>query len=311
MHDNVQPTPDDRDQAGNEQAAVRRSVDAQFPAVAAFLAEGDARPDADLMRVDAPQVNGPRVHTIPLHNAPGATLTVTCPEWCVSDHREEVEHGAYAGDFSHLGAQVELAPGGEAILSACLAQSPFSSGERKPVVSTWPVTNGDLDERGLWDLASQLRAYADDLDDLVVDLMNARSTNPGEGQVDAAADEESVNTRDLEAMVAEYEQACPGWLAPFEGLSAERLDRLETPDNTDAPTELVAELMGTLTVWRERLRELEAAAEGRDEFRSGLDSQRKLWKALYNRTTDAFTRWYLDGWTVLPGTADTTEETGR
>jgi hypothetical protein len=49
MQHNVQPST----HADDEQAAVRRSVDAQFPAVAAFLASVDA----PLMRDAAPQVS--------------------------------------------------------------------------------------------------------------------------------------------------------------------------------------------------------------------------------------------------------------
>lgn len=293
-----------------EQAAVRRSVAAQFPAVAAFLAEGDAQPDADLMRADAPQVNGPRVHTIPLHNAPGATLTVTCPEWCVSEHREEAEHGAYACDFSHMGAQVELSPGGEVLLSASLAQSPFGSGDRRPIVATWPETNGDLDERGVLDLADQLRDYADDLDDLAVDLLNARSVDADDDQADTAAAEESVNGRDLETMVTEYEQGSDARLSLFEGLSAERLDRIEDEQGEDAPAALIAERLAELARWQQQLSELEAAAGDAPEFRAGLASQRQVWQTVSARTTAAFTGWYFGGWSALPED-NTAKETDR
>ncbi|QIJ62227.1 hypothetical protein [Streptomyces sp. JB150] len=54
------PSEDAQDALQDGQDAAqdaRRFVDRHFPAVAAFLASDDARPDADLMRVDAPQVN--------------------------------------------------------------------------------------------------------------------------------------------------------------------------------------------------------------------------------------------------------------
>lgn len=294
----------------DEQADVRRSVDAQFPAVAAFLAEDVARPDADLMRGDAVLVDGPRVVTVPLHNAPGSTLSVTCPEWCVSEHREEAGHGAYASDFSHMGAQVELSPGGEVLLSASLAQSPFGSGDRRPIVATWPETNGDLDERGVLDLADQLRAYAVDLDDLAVDLLNARSVDSGEGQADAAAVEGPVSARDLDTLCTEYEQAAEARMALFEGLSAERLDRIEDERDADAPAELIAERLAELARWQKQLSGLEAAAGDAPEFRAGLASHRQLWQAMHARTTAAFTGWYFGGWSALPED-NTAEETDR
>ncbi|WP_405924733.1 DUF6907 domain-containing protein [Streptomyces sp. NBC_00035] len=189
---------DRRDALGNtwsadEQAAAQHSVDHAFPAVAAFLASGDARPDADLMRVDAPQVTEPRVHTIPLRDAPGATLTVTCPEWCTTDHYLDIQNGVLAADFAHLGAWADLDPSQDdrPLLSVRIEQWPFGSKHREPMVCTSPAGGQggeeDLTPEDVRALADQLRAFAADLDELSVDLDDARRTaregrGQGEGQ---------------------------------------------------------------------------------------------------------------------------------
>jgi hypothetical protein len=56
-NEDAQDTTQDAQDALQDAQDVRRFVDRHFPAVAAFLASDDARPDADLMRVDAPQVS--------------------------------------------------------------------------------------------------------------------------------------------------------------------------------------------------------------------------------------------------------------
>ncbi|MER5384475.1 hypothetical protein ABT040_30150 [Streptomyces sp. NPDC002688] len=183
------PTPA-ADAEAAEQAAAQQVVDRAFPAVAAFLAEDRAaRPDADLMRADAPQANAPRVVTVRLLDTPGATLTVTCPTWCVSEHRDEAEHGTFAVDFTHYGRDSAVSVDGvEPILSARIAQSPFTSKGPEPVVMTWPeagATNGQLSPDEVYALADQLRAYADTLDELAVDLDVARraaAKNGGTGE---------------------------------------------------------------------------------------------------------------------------------
>jgi hypothetical protein len=171
-----------------EQAAARRSVDRAFPVVAAFLASEDARPDADLMRGDAPQVTEAealdayrefydqyRTHTIRLLDAPGATMIARCPRWCESDHAEDKAHGTFLVDFAHRGAEealhVDLGDGdAEDVLLCEITQYPFGSDMRTPTVVMWPtlgMTEGHLDADGLCALAGQLREYATALDELV------------------------------------------------------------------------------------------------------------------------------------------------
>lgn len=186
----------------DEQAAAQRSVDRAFPAVAAFLASADTQGDADPMRVDAPQVDdvrallaeahetytNQRTHTIRLLDTPGATLTVTCPEWCQSDHAEDVVHGTFLVDFAHRGWEealhVDLGDGStEDVLLCEITQYPFGRDMRKPVAVMWPtlgMTEAHLEPAGVRALADQLRTYADALDDLSVELMDARN----EGQAD-------------------------------------------------------------------------------------------------------------------------------
>ncbi|MDX2515474.1 hypothetical protein PV355_10010 [Streptomyces stelliscabiei] len=176
-----------REPSNDEQGAAQRSVERAFPAVAAFLASADARPDADLMRVDAPQVSGPRTVTVRLLNTPGATMTVTCPEWCASDHAEDIAHGTFAEDFAHRAAEealhVDLGDGGaEDVLMCEITQYPFGSTLRTPTVVMWPtlgMTEAHLDPRGLFALADQLRTYADALDEVAVTLDEIRRSTPG------------------------------------------------------------------------------------------------------------------------------------
>ncbi|MFE9922292.1 DUF6907 domain-containing protein [Streptomyces sp. NPDC005774] len=131
--------------------------------------------DADLMRLDAPQVSAPRVHTIPLLDAPGATLTVTCPDWCVSDHADEKTRGTFAPDFTHRGEELVFpAPGGsETMLSAQITHAPFSSILREPVMGVGSASE-DMGPDQVHEFADRLRAYADALDCLSVDLDDAR-----------------------------------------------------------------------------------------------------------------------------------------
>ncbi|MEU9657555.1 DUF6907 domain-containing protein [Streptomyces chartreusis] len=205
MHDNVQPTTHARSQ-DDEQAAVRRSVDAQYPAVAQFLAEDRvARPDADLMRVDAPQVSQAdealkraraldayrkvfteqQTHVIRLLDSPGATLTVVCPDWCEDDHLEAETHGTFLEDFAHRGAEealhVDLGDGGhEDVLLVEITQYPFGRDMRQPTAILWPtlgMTEGHLTPDGLAALGEQLRQYANDLIGMSIRLAEIRRGN--------------------------------------------------------------------------------------------------------------------------------------
>ena len=118
----------------------------------------------------------PRVHTVRLLDAPGATLTVTCPDWCVSDHADERARGVFAADFTHQGAELVLpSPAGEdePLVSVRIEHSPFSYSLRTPVVSVWP-DDADMSPDQVRAFADRLRAYADDLDCLSVDLDDAR-----------------------------------------------------------------------------------------------------------------------------------------
>lgn len=196
MHDNVQPTTHARSH-DDEQAAVRRSVDAQYPAVAQFLAEGRvARPDADLMRVDAPQVSqadealrrvraASRTHTVRLLDSPGATLNVTCPAWCEDDHQEDKTRGTFLEDFAHRGTEealhVDLGDGGhEDVLIVEITQYPFGRDMRQPTALLWPtlgMTEGHLTPDGLAALGEQLHQYANDLIGMSVRLAEIRRGN--------------------------------------------------------------------------------------------------------------------------------------
>lgn len=119
----------------------------------------------------------PRVHTVRLLDAPGATLTVACPDWCVSDHADEKTRGTLAADFTHKGAELALpspAADDEPLMSARIEHGPFSHSLRTPVMGVWPVADMDPDQ--VHAFAEQLRAFADALDCLSVDLDDARLT---------------------------------------------------------------------------------------------------------------------------------------
>ncbi|MFE6521883.1 DUF6907 domain-containing protein [Streptomyces sp. NPDC057794] len=143
-----------------------------------------ARPDADLMRVDAPQASGPRVHTVRLLDSPGATLTVTCPDWCESDHSEDETQGASLEGFAHRGTAKALHVGRadgdhEDVLLIEITQYPFSRGTRRPMAVLCPSSEHaeeHLDVEDVYALARQARAYADALDELGVTLDDARRT---------------------------------------------------------------------------------------------------------------------------------------
>ncbi|MFM9595786.1 DUF6907 domain-containing protein [Streptomyces scabiei] len=165
-----------REPLNDEQAAAQRSVDRAFPAVARFLATADARPDAHLMRADAPQASTPRTLTLPLLDVPGAVLTVSCPGWCTVDHRRDIEQGVFAADLTHYGAPVDfpaLDDRGVPVLRMRLMQTPFSSGERQPVV-VLDEPEEEMTPGRVCAFAHQLRVYADALDELAVDLDGAR-----------------------------------------------------------------------------------------------------------------------------------------
>ena len=143
-----------------------------------WAASVDARPDAHLMRVDAPQVIEPRIHTGRLLDAPGATMTVTCPDWCVSDHQDETTRGTFAADFTHQGAELVLsspAAGDAPLISARITHAPFSHVLREPVMGVWPADE-EMGAEQVSGLADRLRAFADELDSLSVDLDDARLT---------------------------------------------------------------------------------------------------------------------------------------
>lgn len=72
-----------------EEAAVRRSVDAQFPKVAAFLAEENAQPAPTQPRLVPAKVG---------QNGRVQTVYIECPSWCVVDHADRVN---YLEDVMH------------------------------------------------------------------------------------------------------------------------------------------------------------------------------------------------------------------
>lgn len=156
MHDNVQPT------------------------ASARIRTAPASGDAPLMRVDAPQVS--RTHVIRLLDSPGATLTVQCPDWCESDHYEDMTHGTFLDDIAHRGREealhVDLGDGtAEDVLMVEITHYPFGRDLRTPTVVMWPtlgMTEAHKSPDELRRLADHLRQYADALDDLSVDLENIR-----------------------------------------------------------------------------------------------------------------------------------------
>ncbi|WP_369222457.1 hypothetical protein AB5J52_14065 [Streptomyces sp. R39] len=177
---------------GDEREAVRRSVDQAFPVVAAFLADEREREHVDgahvtVMRGDVPAAAVPRTVVVPLLDTPGATLTVTCPGWCASDHRQEIERGVLTADFMHHGASEDLVLEVEdqPILSVRIEQRPFADGHREPVAATRPEAgrnDGDLTPQELCALADQLRAFAENLEDLAADVADARRGGRGESR---------------------------------------------------------------------------------------------------------------------------------
>ncbi|MBV2357820.1 hypothetical protein KUM39_26270 [Streptomyces sp. J2-1] len=114
---------------------------------------------------------------VPLNDTPGATLTATCPAWCVSEHEQDAERGVHAADFTHWGPELELcATDGEPILTASLRWSPFAS-DNEPTVGTYPEfgpDGGEFTPQGVRALADRLREYADRLDELSMQLHDAR-----------------------------------------------------------------------------------------------------------------------------------------
>lgn len=120
-----------------------------------------------------------------------------------------------------------------------------------------------------------------------------------------------MNTRELNELVSEYERATRGYRQHFDGLTVEWLDEVEELADVDAPAALVAERLGLLATWQQRLRELGAAVQDVPALRPYLSGERAAWTAAYARTTAAFTGWYFDGWTTQPDSDDTMGETDR
>lgn len=155
-------------------------------------------PDADLMRVDAPQVSEAealaayrqvfeqqQTHVIRLLDSPGATLTVTCPDWCESGHVEDETHGTYLEDFAHRGAEealhVDLGDGtAEDVLLVEITQYPFGRDLRQPTVILWPtlgMTEAHMDPDRLCALGEQLHEYANALTGASIRLAEIRRGN--------------------------------------------------------------------------------------------------------------------------------------
>lgn len=143
-----------------------------------------AHPDADLMRGDAPQLTHAealaayrevfteqQTHVIRLLDSPGATLTVTCPDWCESDHAEDETHGTYLVDFAHRGSEealhVDLGDGDhEDVLLVEITQYPFGRDMRQPTAILWPSLGLSEAHHGpdeLAALAARLVEYANAL----------------------------------------------------------------------------------------------------------------------------------------------------
>jgi hypothetical protein len=123
-----------------------------------------------------------QTHVIKVLDSPGATMTVTCPDWCESDHAEDETHGTYLEDFGHRGHEealhVDLGDGdSEDVLLCEITQYPFGRDLRKPTALLWPtldMTEGHLDPDELAALGAQLHEYADALVVMSVRLAGIR-----------------------------------------------------------------------------------------------------------------------------------------
>lgn len=124
----------------------------------------------------------PRTHTIRLLDAPGATLTVTCPDWCEGDHVEDTTRGTFLEDFAHRGTEealhVELGDGTtEDVLLVEITQYPFGRDLRTPTALLWPslgLTEAHMNPDALAGLAGDMRRYAEAIDALTVRLESIR-----------------------------------------------------------------------------------------------------------------------------------------
>ncbi|MFM9595787.1 hypothetical protein ACKI1O_41190 [Streptomyces scabiei] len=120
-----------------------------------------------------------------------------------------------------------------------------------------------------------------------------------------------MNSRDLNALVAEYERATRPHLPLFEGLTIDLLNEMEELADSDVPSAMTAERLGVLAVWQDQLRTLGAALQDVPALRPYLTAERTAWRTAYARTTAAFTGWFFDGWTPQPDSDDTAGETDR
>ncbi|MFF9494251.1 hypothetical protein [Streptomyces flaveolus] len=110
-------------------------------------------------------------------------------------------------------------------------------------------------------------------------------------------------------MTTEYEGAVQPSRALLEDLTPERLEVLELADS-DAPAALVAELLGVLADWQQRLQQLQADASNSPEMLPYLTEQQAAYEDAYARTNAAFVGWYFSGWATMP-TANTAMEAQR
>ncbi|MDX3519285.1 hypothetical protein [Streptomyces scabiei] len=112
-----------------------------------------------------------------------------------------------------------------------------------------------------------------------------------------------MNSRPLETVLAEYEQAARARRALFDGFNAARLDEVEdATGDADAVSAAVAARLAALATWQTQLRQVEDASAGWPALRPFLDRERNAWRQAYERTTSAFTTWYFHGWATLPDT---------
>jgi hypothetical protein len=116
---------------------------------------------------------------VPLLDAPGATLTASCPEWCTDSHATDMQRGVLAADFTHHGTRQDLPPGedGAPVLSVRIEQWPFASAGREPFAALWSAcgqVEDELTPDGVYAFAVRLRAFASALDALGVELDDAR-----------------------------------------------------------------------------------------------------------------------------------------
>lgn len=132
--------------------------------------------------------------TVTLATTDHGNVTIPEPDWCVghADHRP-----VHRTDLSHCGPELSLSRNGQTIGDAVISQAPCAERGTREVQAFVVLSHegtGGLDPDGVYELAALLRACADDLDCLGVDLDDARRSAHLDGQ-DADEDAQDAQAR--------------------------------------------------------------------------------------------------------------------